>query len=118
LKRILILLLASAPLCFGQAPPHQLLNGSSFVEPNFLLPENSEVDDYRPVLNAEGTMLIFERNPTAMPSDVKLYSADLATMDVIRKLPLDTSGLVLEQIRKGPHKRPGRIQQCQWHLPR
>ena len=82
LRRILILLLASAPLCFGQAPPHQRTNGSSFVEPNFLLPENSEVNDYRPVLNAEGTMMIFERNPTAMPNDIKLYSADLATMNV------------------------------------
>ena len=82
LRRTLILLLASAPLCLGQAPPHQRNNGSSFVEPNFLLPENSEVNDYRPVLNAEGTMMIFERNPTAMPNDIKLYSADLATMNV------------------------------------
>ena len=82
LRRTLILLLASAPLCLGQAPPHQRTNGSSFVEPNFLLPENSEVNDYRPVLNAERTMMIFERNPTAMPNDIKLYTADLATMDV------------------------------------
>jgi hypothetical protein len=41
----------------------------TFVEPNFLLPENPEVNDYRPVLNADATMVIFERNLTATPND-------------------------------------------------
>jgi hypothetical protein len=47
-----------------------------------LLPENSQVSDYRPVLNAEGTTVIFERNAITTPHDVKLYRADLATGDV------------------------------------
>lgn len=81
-KRIFILLLGSASLCLGQAPPDQRINGSSFVEPNFLMPENSEVNDYRPVLNAEATTIIFERNPIATPNDIKLYSLDLATGNV------------------------------------
>jgi len=81
-KRLFILLLGSASLCFGQAPPHQRPNDSSFVEPNFLLPENSELNDYRPVLNADATTVIFERNPTAAPNDIKLFSADLATGNV------------------------------------
>jgi WD40-like Beta Propeller Repeat len=80
-KRLFILLLGSSSLCFAQAPPHQSTNGSSFVEPNFLLPANSSVNDYRPVLNAEGTTVIFERNATGTPNDVQLYIADLASGD-------------------------------------
>jgi hypothetical protein len=53
-----------------------------FVEPNFLLPANPDVNDYRPVVNAEGTQVIFERNPATSPNDVKLYSLDLATHSV------------------------------------
>lgn len=82
MKQITFALLASASLCFAQAPPHQSANPSSFVEPTFLLPENPEVNDYRPVLNADATMVIFERNPIAMPNDVKLHIADLSTGDV------------------------------------
>jgi WD40-like Beta Propeller Repeat len=82
MKQIFILLLASGSLCFAQATPLQNSNGSSFAEPNFLIPENSEVNDYRPVLNAEATTVIFERNFTATPDDIKLYSLDLATGDV------------------------------------
>ena len=97
-KRIFIALLASASLCFAQgnqAIPRnnrpgqrasvsleQSTNPSSFVQPNFLLPENPDVNDYRPVLNAEGTTVIFERNPTATPNDIKLHTADLATGNV------------------------------------
>ena len=77
--KIFILLLASGSLCFAQATSHQRPNGSSFVEPNFLLPENPEVNDYRPVLNADATTVIFERNPIATPNDIKLYSLDLTT---------------------------------------
>ena len=82
MHRIVMLLLASGSLCFAQTTSHQSSNGSSFVEPNFLMPENSEVNDYRPVLNAEATTAIFERNPTATPNDIKLYSLDFATGDV------------------------------------
>jgi hypothetical protein len=53
-----------------------------FVEPTFLLPANPDVNDYRPVVNAEGTVVIFERNATATPDDVRLYSLDLSTGDV------------------------------------
>jgi hypothetical protein len=48
----------------------------------FLLPANPNVNDYRPVVNAGGTIIIFERTPTAMPDEVKLFSADLSTGDV------------------------------------
>jgi hypothetical protein len=81
-KRILILLVASAPLCIAQASSHESINGSSFVEPTFLLPPDPDFNDYRPVLNADATTVIFERNPVASPNDIKLYSADLATMNV------------------------------------
>jgi hypothetical protein len=118
MKRILILLLASAPLCFGQesrvVPRHNrhdetyVVSNPSLpakptsasrvtptprprpspaprpplVEPNFLLPANPDVNDYRPVVNAEGTRVIFERNPIASPNDIKVYSLDLSTGDV------------------------------------
>jgi len=68
----------SRPTSTPRPPP------SRFVEPNFLLPANPDVSDYRPVLNAEGRMVIFERNPTATPTDVKLYIADLSTGNVQR----------------------------------
>lgn len=90
-QRIFIALLASASLCFAQGvtptprprpTPAPRPTPSRFVEPNFLLPANPDVNDYRPVVNAEGTVVIFERNPTTRPGDVKLHSADLATQDV------------------------------------
>jgi hypothetical protein len=81
MKRILFLLLASGSLCFAQGR-HQTNDDPPLVEPNFLLPPNPDVSDYRPVLNAEGTVAIFERNSTTTPDDVKLYRADLATGDV------------------------------------
>ena len=90
-----ILLVAAASVCLAQddqrvsthsrpdqraiGSPEQSTNPYSFVAPNFLLAENPDVNDYRPVLNAEGTTVVFERNPTSTPNDVKLYSADLAT---------------------------------------
>ena len=94
MKQIFVLLLASGSFCFAQQH-HGMPRGSRptptprpppsrFVEPNFLLPANPDVSDYRPVLNAEGTMVIFERNPTATPTDVKLYIADLSTGNVQR----------------------------------
>ncbi len=98
MKRILFLLLAPASLCFAQeyhlapedirsegtyaAPRNQTNNDPPLLEPNFLLPQNPDVNDYRPVVNAEGTMVIFERNATATPEDVKLHSLDLSTGDV------------------------------------
>jgi hypothetical protein len=91
MQRILILLLASASLCFAQGvtptprprpTPSPRPTSSQFVEPNFLLPANPDVNDYRPVVNAEGTVVIFERNLTATPNDVNLYSADLSTGNV------------------------------------
>ena len=98
MKQIGFALFASASLCFAQgsqpipaqnrsdqhasASREQSTNPSSFVEPTFLLPENSEVNDYRPVLNADATRVIFERNRTATPNDVKLHIADLSTGDV------------------------------------
>ena len=81
MRRILVLLLASVSLCFARGHD-QTNDGPPLVEPNFLLPANPDVSDYRPVLNAEGTVAIFERNATATPDDVKLYSADLSTSDV------------------------------------
>jgi hypothetical protein len=94
MKQIFAFLLASGSFCFAQEH-HGMPNDprptptprpppSRFVEPNFLLPANPDVNDYRPVVNAEGTMVIFERNPTATPNDVKLYIADLSTGNVQR----------------------------------
>jgi hypothetical protein len=114
MKRILVLFLASTPVCFAQG--HDETNNGSpiaepkfslpanrpstprvtptprprptpaprpqLVEPKFLLPANPDVSDYRPVVNAEGTRVIFERNPTASPHDIKLYSLDLSTGNV------------------------------------
>lgn len=92
MKRILVFLLASAALGFAQTNAPRVTPSPrprptpaprpSFVEPNFLLPANPDVNDYRPVVNAEGTRVIFERNLTATPEDVKLYSADLSTVNV------------------------------------
>jgi len=82
MNRIFILMLASAPLCFAQTTSHRNPNGSPFVEPNFLMPEDATVSDYRPVMNAEATTVIFERNPIASPNDIKLYSLDLTSGNV------------------------------------
>ena len=88
MQQILILLLASASLCFGQVSPTPRPtptprpSPSRFVEPKFLLPANSNVNDYRPVVNADGTVVVFERNPVTAPHDMKLHSANLSTGDV------------------------------------
>ena len=98
MKWILILFVASASLCFAQgntaaAPrvsptpqphpsPAPRPTPSRFVEPNFFVPTTPDVNDYRPVVNAEGTTVIFERNATATPNDIKLHSIDLASGDV------------------------------------
>jgi WD40-like Beta Propeller Repeat len=92
MKQIFAFLLASGSFCFAQEH-HGMPNGprptptprpppSPFVEPKFLLPANPDVNDYRPVVNAEGTKVVFERYPTGNASDVKLYILDLATGDV------------------------------------
>ena len=103
MKQIFAFLLASGSFCFAQEH-HGMPNDprptptprpppSRFVEPHFLLPPNPEVNDYRPVVNAEGTKVVFERYPTGNASDVKLYPTgnasgtklyilDLATGDV------------------------------------
>jgi hypothetical protein len=73
MERILFLLLASASLCFADPP---------LVEPQYLLCPNPDVNDYRSVVNAEGTKVIFERNPVSNPQDVQLYVLDLSTQDV------------------------------------
>jgi len=92
MKQIFVLLLASGSFCFAQQH-HGMPRGSRptptprpppsrFVEPTFLIPPNPDVNDYRPVVNAEGTTVIFERNRTSAPNDIKLYSLDLSTGDV------------------------------------
>jgi hypothetical protein len=75
-----------------------------------LLPENSEVNDYRPVLNAEGRTVIFERNATATPNDVKLYSADLSTGNDPKWFPPRKDGktLLIVAVQAGPSE-PFRI---------
>jgi hypothetical protein len=97
MRRNLILLLVSASLVFAQESP--LVSApvvtptprprpspgprpNLFVQPNFLLPANPDVNDYRPVVDAEGTRVIFERNPTTTPNNIGLHSLDLATGDV------------------------------------
>ena len=90
MKQISFALLASASLCFAQGsqpnPPHkspterhasasreESTNPSSFVEPHYLLCPNPDVNDYRSVVNAEGTEVVFERNPVSHPNSVQLY---------------------------------------------
>jgi hypothetical protein len=46
-----------------------------------LLCPNPDVNDYRSVVNAEGTEVVFERNPVSHPNDVQLYVLDLLTGD-------------------------------------
>jgi hypothetical protein len=95
MKRIVILLVASASVWFAQGnttvaprvtrtprPRPTPAPRPQFAEPNFLLPANPNLNDYRPVVNAEGTTVIFERNATSTPNDIKLHSLDLATGDV------------------------------------
>jgi len=69
MKQIPFLLIASASLCFADP---------LFVEPQFLQDRDSSVTDYRPVVNAEGTKVIFERSPSTDPNDTKLYIGDLS----------------------------------------
>ena len=98
MKQISFVLLASASLCFAQgsqpiptqnrsdqhasASREQSTNPSSFVEPHYLLCPNPDVNDYRSVVNAEGTEVVFERNPVSHPNNVQLYVLDLSTNDV------------------------------------
>jgi WD40 repeat protein len=82
MNRIFILILASASLCVAQTTSHRTPNSSQFVEPNFLMLEDPTVNDYRPVVNAEATTVIFERNPIASPNDIKLDSLDLTSGNV------------------------------------
>lgn len=79
----IVALLAAQPAIAANAPP--------FVDPVFLLPANASLNDYRPVLNADGTVVIFERNAVATPSNVTLYSANLSTGDVTQFTTLSSS---------------------------
>ena len=97
MKQTSFALLASASLWFGQgsqpgptqnrsnqhasASGEESTNPSSFVEPHYLLCPNPDVNDYRSVVNAEGTEVVFERNPVSHPNDVQLYVLDLLTGD-------------------------------------
>ena len=84
-----------------------------FVEPNFLLPANPSVSDYRPVVNAEGTRVIFERNPTTSPNDIKPYSLDLATRGVQPFINFASTrpDWCWDRSRRSVHKRSHCIQQ-------
>jgi hypothetical protein len=53
-----------------------------FVEPQFLLPSNPDVSDYRPVVDAAATTVIFERTFHDNPSVTTLYGLNLATREV------------------------------------
>jgi WD40-like Beta Propeller Repeat len=68
------LLIASATTAFAQAAAPAL------VTPNFLL-QHPDFIYYHPVVNANGTMAIFERTPVAGGMTV-LYSINLSTLDV------------------------------------
>jgi hypothetical protein len=50
------------------------------VTPQFLLPIDDKVTDYRPVVNAAGTAVIFERTFTDNPDVTRLYNLDLTTL--------------------------------------
>jgi hypothetical protein len=55
-----------------------------FATPHFLLPEDDSITDYRPVLNANGTVAIFERTFSASPNVTKLYSIDPTSLQVAK----------------------------------
>jgi WD40-like Beta Propeller Repeat len=60
-------------LCLAQdnaSPP--------LVEPNFLLPADPEASDYRPVLNADATVVVYERTFSA--TNIRLYFSHLPPM--------------------------------------
>lgn len=61
------------------------VNTPPLVQPNFLLPENSAVSDYRPVVDAEGATVVFERTFVKDPDTTTLYSLTLST-GVVRPL--------------------------------
>src|SRR6266480_2436312 len=92
MQPILILLFASASLCFAQTngpsvtssprprpTPEHRPTPPRFVQPNFLLHANPDFSDYRPVVNAEETQVIFERSLLASPYVIKIYWVDIAT---------------------------------------
>src|SRR5690242_2389180 len=56
----------------ARAGPQQ--NPPSMVEPVFLFPETDGVSDYRPVLNADATAVVFERT---VAGATELYAATL-----------------------------------------
>jgi hypothetical protein len=50
----------------------------------------SDYSDYRPVLNADATFVVFERTFIDAPNDTKLYIANLATNTVQRLVDIDS----------------------------
>ena len=47
------------------------------LEPHFLLTPNPEISDYRPVVNADASAVIFERTFASNPNVTTLYSLSL-----------------------------------------
>jgi WD40-like Beta Propeller Repeat len=70
----LLLLSAATATARGGNPPYATPIFYPFSEPTA-----SGYSDYRPVLNADATMVIFERTFTDNPNVTQLYAADLAT---------------------------------------
>jgi hypothetical protein len=56
----------------------------------FSQPDASDYSDYRPVLNADATFVVFERTFADAPNDTKLYIANLATNTVQRLVDVDS----------------------------
>ena len=70
-------LLVALPAFAGdKSEPHS--SSPPLVDPVFLAFKTNDTSDYRPVLNAAGTVVVFERTFAATPNVTKLFSAQLS----------------------------------------
>ena len=56
----------------------------------FSQPDAGDYSDYRPVLNADATVLIFERTFTNNPNFTQLYTAELATNAILQFVDIES----------------------------
>jgi hypothetical protein len=114
--RKIVKILISALLISAAIVSRAQDNTPPLVEPTFLLGKpNPKYSDYRPVLNATGYVVIFERAPTTQVNAItRLYFAHLTTGDP-QPVPTFPSRLAPTaagiEAQRGAHRRPIRVQQ-------
>ena len=89
-------LIATSATCLAQGatsnPPAAAQAAvQSYVEPHFLLTPNPEISDYRPVVNADASSVIFERTFASNPNVTTLYSLSLVTHAVTSFVTIPSS---------------------------